>query len=215
MKVGNNVNNSRIRGFSMIEFVSLGEACVTAYQIRRFSSSDDAFFYDWVATTGDSFKGIFVDQSEFLKSQNWEIVDGGDRLLDKATQIRFRHEFPFNDPVIQHVDPDQVEQHLPIAREKFLYLRKKTIEKIKFSKNICLICYTEDSSYEYIDKKINEIINEFKSTNCNIKIIFASTGMIKEKIEDKFILLRVKKGNDWMGDDASWDRLFNIANMKF
>jgi hypothetical protein len=199
----------------MIEFLSLGEACVTAYQIRRFNSSDDAFFYDWLATTGGSFKGIFIDQSEFLKSQNWEIVDGGDRLLDKATQIRFRHEFPVNDPVIHHVDPDMVEQHLPLAKEKFLYLKEKTIKKIELTKNICIICFTEESSYDYIDSKKKEIFNQFKSINPNIKLIFASTGMIEEKIEDEFILLRVSKGNDWMGDDASWDRLFNIANMKF
>jgi hypothetical protein len=48
--------------------------------------------------------------------------------------------------------------------------------------------------------------------NSEVKLVFASTGIIEEEIEDDFILLRVAKGNDWKGDNESWDRLFSIIS---
>lgn len=68
-------------------FLSVGESCCTAHQIRRFTQSDEAFFYDWIVTTGESFKGILTDEKDFLQSGNWGLADDGDRLVDKKMEF--------------------------------------------------------------------------------------------------------------------------------
>ena len=194
-----------------ISFLSVGESCATAHQIRRFTQSENAFFYDWIATTDNSFKGILTKEGELLQSGNWELADDGDRLLDKANGIRYRHEFPYSDPIIQHVDPAQVESKLDAARKKFLYLGGKTIEMISSTQNICLICYMENASDLTILKKSSEIITFFGIFNPQIRVVIASNAEVNERISEYPFFIRVNKGITWMGDDQSWDRLFNIV----
>ena len=74
-------------------YFSLGEYCATAHQIRRCTNNNEAFFFDWLVTRGNSFDFMGRSNDAFLQSMGWELVDGGIRLLDRYSGLLFQHEF--------------------------------------------------------------------------------------------------------------------------
>ncbi len=81
-----------------IRFLSLGRFCQTAHQIRRFTKTQEANFFDWfiidykavARVLENDFSGVFL-------RENLEISKDGKSVLDKATRIVSFHDFGHDD----------------------------------------------------------------------------------------------------------------------
>lgn len=192
---------------------SLGEFCATAYQIRRYTGNQNAFFFDWLITHSDYFRSISLEIDTFFKSENWDIVDGGIRLRDLATGLLYQHEFPAKDG---QIEATLAEGHMDSARSKFEHLKEKTLSSMR-NDDECLLIRAENDiiSVDQARERMMQIRGAFLPYNSNIKIVLASTGCIDEIEEEDRLFIGLKPGADWTGNDSSWDRLFQITASVF
>jgi hypothetical protein len=192
-----------------MRFISLGAFCDVAAQIRRFTKDEDALFFDWLITPSDSYKAIFYEDEYFFKKNNWEIIEPQKiALLDRGTNLRFQHEFQnMKDENI--IDSTKVDSHLSTAKEKFLYLKRKTLEVIKKNNQICLIRSENLAEKSEIISRINHIRSLFQPINQNIKVLLVSNNIsYNEKLSENNFIFRMNKVSDWAGDNDSWDEVF-------
>ncbi len=194
-------------------YFSIGEYCASAFQLRRWSGRNDAFFFDWLVTPGSAFDFIRQSSDQFLMPGNWDIVgepgNEGIRVRDKFSGLLFQHEFPTIDGKI---DAARVEEHLATAREKFTYLKNKTIAAIAGSPN-CVLVRAENALVTLDDalERANQIRQAFMPINPNIKTVLASTNFEGEFRHPEFIMIKLQPHAGWEGDNASWDRLLTAA----
>jgi hypothetical protein len=206
--------------------LSIGEACGPAAQIRRYTQSKDAFFYDWLITPLRGLEFILESNDNFLASDNWEIVDfqppdsdgakGGVRVMDRFTEIRFQHEFAVKSDEIgvwgHPIDASKVEEHLPVAKSKFVYLKDKFLHLISESPNIVLIrCENHVSNIEYAEYRINQIRDIFSKINPSIKYGFISDSLSNGSSGLDYLVFNSKKSDHWSGDDESYDTFLGMC----
>lgn len=196
-------------------YIGIGEICGTAFQIRRYTSNEEAYLFDWLVTPNDSFDFIAKPNDDFLVSGNWDIVGLSDnpniRVRDHFSGLLFQHEFARD--AANRIDAARVEEHLPTAREKFVYLKNKTIEAIRNSPD-CVLVRAENSLVTLDDAvaRLNQIRAAFKPINPNVKIVLASSNFESEHQHPEFITIKLAHCDEWVGDPQSWQRLFLIAD---
>jgi hypothetical protein len=200
-------------------YLSLGRRCNTAFQIRRYFHLEDAYFYDWLITPEESLKHFDDSFENFLMSGNWEIGQGGIRVIDKATKLEYQHEFPTvisTENPMPIVDGSKVEKNLEISRSKFLYLHTKTVNKIK-NTNTPIFIRSQDSIKNIEDAKniYAEISNVFNKYNFNSRYVICSSNLNQDFISDKFIALKMNPSVEWHGCNNSWNKLFEIVENHF
>lgn len=197
---------------SDILFVSLGETCQTAYQLGRLTRKHGSLFFDWLITPSSAYKSLTLDADAFFRTGNWELVDeGGIRLRDKGTDLRFQHEFPVVDNVSRIIDPARVEAHLEKAKSKFLHLRNKTVAAIRDSKRVCLVRYEWVATSRNARWRINDIRKHFSTLNPHVKIVIASPVIDAEELAEDHAIVKIREGKTWHGDNESWKRLLGLA----
>ncbi len=203
-------------------YFSAGEACATAFQIRRCTNNEAAYFFDWLITPGESYGFIAKSNDGFLDPGNWEIVDDGLRLLDKYSGLKFQHEFKNVDDKPGNIDPNQVERHLPTARSKFLYLKNKLIIALKTQpRSVVIRAERGITSPEAAMERLVRLKRVFLPINPDLKFIIASAELSGgEVITPNAMFLRMlpppsHSGADaWKGNFDSWDRLFHLAETR-
>ena len=209
-------------------FLSIGEACGPAAQIRRYTNSDEAYFFDWLITPVRAISFIAESNDDFLIYDNWEIVDfppsdaegakGGVRVMDKFTEIRFQHEFAVKNDEIgvwgHPIDASKVNQHLPIAKSKFIYMKEKFYTLISGSNNIVLIrCENHVSTVEQARQRIGQMKEVFEKINPSIRYGFISDSLKEEDIGLDYVIFNSAKADHWSGDNDSYDIFFKKCEM--
>ena len=209
------------------EYFSIGEYCTTAFQIRRYHEIEDAFLYDWLVTHEDAIGSILCPDDEFLVEGFTAIVDsppvgsegslGGIRLLDLKTRLKYQHEFPQNMNEVgiwgHPIDADKVSSHLPVAREKFVYLKNKTLANIRSSDSPVLVrCEHGLADFESAKIRSEQISSIFIGLNSNIQIAIVSQNFKDIMHYQNSIMYPVNVGEDWMGEGSSWDGFFQYMS---
>lgn len=101
--------------------ISLGNYCETAYQIRRLTGNEKAYFFDWLVTPADGL--IIALESDFRQvflRQNLELWHGGESIIDTATNILFHHDFSRD--VNGKISPETIDVEYPERRRKIEFL---------------------------------------------------------------------------------------------
>lgn len=206
-----------------MDIFSLGSSCQTAYQIRRYTKNDTSYFFDWISSRKDSYKSIFLEEKnyflekncyavpkiEFDADLNKEINYGKVWVKDEYTQIHYQHEFPRLDGSYI-IDDKLIKDHLPKAKEKFIYLKNKTISAIQNSSLPVLIRYENNITLHEAMSISADIHQSFLHLNDNIKVVIVSHSIEKNYIEDEnTLILKVNKSEEWYGDHDSWNKVFN------
>lgn len=200
------------------QYFSCGVWCATAYQIRRVTANEEAYFFDWLITKGQAYDFLLKDNAEFLKHNGLQLIDDDLRLLDTYSGLAFQHEFKTIDGRIL---TEQVPQQLKKASEKFIYMKEKLIYALKSSVRPVVVRANPDIvtfndaclEYEYL-KQVFWQINE------RINFLVLSTQLVQEFINERYAFLslaelRVRDRDSWKGDNVSWDRAFAIAEQHF
>jgi hypothetical protein len=102
--------------------ISLGRHCQTAYQIRRFTGDETAFYFDWVGTPhrgliqvlGKEFKGSFQRENLLLTEDDTNVVD-------QSNGLRYRHSFS-KIPGQKRIDPNSIAQEFDEEQRKYDFL---------------------------------------------------------------------------------------------
>jgi len=209
------------------DYFSIGEYCVTAFQIRRYYEIEDAFLYDWLVTHEDAIPAILSPDNEFLVDGFTSVVDfppvgsegslGGIRVLDLKTRLKYQHEFPLKNNEIgiwgHPVDVDLVSGHLPTAREKFIYLKNKTVNKIRNSPAPILVrCEHGLADFDSGKMRSEQINSVFFNLNPNIRIAILSQNFDGIYHYKNSIMYPIKAGDDWKGEGSSWDGFFEYMS---
>ncbi|MEO5669710.1 MAG: hypothetical protein ABIR26_03365 [Ramlibacter sp.] len=194
-------------------YFSVGERCATAHQIRRVTRVEDAFLFDWLITRDDSFRQLASPDENLLVSGNWTVVDEGLRLLDHGTRWLFQHEFETDS--FGKVDPSRVEAHLPVARQKFLHLKHKTLSALRECRSGVVIREEKNLAAEEAPSRLDQLREVFSAINPGLKLVIASPHIRQEVFGADHLMLHLDMPppgpNFWMGDDASFSRLFEIS----
>jgi hypothetical protein len=199
--------------------VSVGEQCQPALQIHRMTGERVPFFFDWIRTPSAAMRSIFMDAGQFFCSGNWELLDQGVRFWDKATDLRFLHEFavageafPAGDAQgCQMIDVARVEGHLPMARAKFRHLQQKTLHAIRSAAHTILVRYEENTDIDQAIRLAGQIDALFGPIAPRLNILIVSPTLDQDQMHGNALLLKVAAGEKPSGDDADWDRIFRRA----
>lgn len=198
-----------------MHMLSLGYDCKVAYQIRRHSGQEQAFFFDWLMTPVEGLRVMLGRDEDLLRPGRWALVKSDSTVQDLDTGLMFMHEFP-SVPVVDgdqshRVIESQVEAHLPIARQKFAYLRRKTLELIRNSRDLLLVRADEVATLDEALQQINQVREIFLPLNPTLRFAFASTRLPGNFQAPQTLIFKTEPGADWRGDNASWDRMFGAA----
>lgn len=201
-------------------YFSCGTWCATAHQIRRVTRKTEAYFFDWLVTRCDSYNFLLKDDKHFLQQRNWKIIDDGIRLLDKYSGLAFQHEFKYSE---HKIDEKLVAEHLPVAHDKFTYLKRKLIEDLQAATRPVVI--RADSSIttkNQAEDELQSLRTIFSKINKKTAFVLVSANLQDELVASEYLFIKVGNapvGNSdaWKGDNPSWDRVFQLAeeNLNF
>jgi hypothetical protein len=199
-----------------LNFLSIGESCQTAYQIRRHCDINERYIFDWVISSPETISRVLLQTKpdDILKPENLQIVDNGVKLLDKGTLIRHQHDFKLDSERKHNLD--MINSELNVIRDKYIYLLEKTRQYIKKHKPI--LVYYDWSQRANNLSKVKDLRKSLSNHfGFDIKILFVSESLIENSKEDdnSFLILSVDNSKlqdsnyRWRGCDDGWDKVFN------
>ena len=202
------------------KIIGLGHACDVAYQIRRITHDETAYFYDWLMTPQHSCNLMDIDWDNFLTSKNWNLSDDARGVIDRATGIEFRHQFKWISNSSDLIDEALVEGQLAQAKEKFLYLRNVTLTAIRSKNYVYLIRRDSFESPDDAMLAAEKILSAYLKLNPLIRLIIVSPHAVSETFTPYYIFVKSKlrPATDtgwWCGEDNSWNRVLNLAHNWF
>jgi hypothetical protein len=159
---------------------------------------------------------VLTDSSEqWLLTENCEITPRGNAVIDRETGLRYLHEFPVLDLGEQHsprfiIDRSRLADHLTVARSKFSYLQRKTVDAIKNAVMPVLVRDVGDGGRDEVRTELDVVRGLFSSLNPRLRFVVTSTAIDDEATDDG-LFFRVQPSSRWQGDDPSWERVFIAA----
>jgi hypothetical protein len=111
--------------------ISLGRHCRTAYQIRRLTGDETAFYFDWLRTPHSGL--VQVLRSDFkgtFEKQNLVLTEGGTLVTDLSNGIGFRHIFS-KLPEQNTIDPTAIDREYSTQHEKLNFLAARWHQAIR------------------------------------------------------------------------------------
>jgi Putative papain-like cysteine peptidase (DUF1796) len=194
--------------FAKRRIISLGRHCQTAYQIRRFTGDDTAFYFDWVRTPHRGLATILRDGFAgcFLR-ENLEITQDRTCVMDKANGILFRHMFS-KLPGTAIVDPNSLDREFEIRKQKIDFLIKRWRETMQMEEILFVRQDTPDLSEatELYDVLLRQIPRH------RFELLLVIPPEHEWSAEHPRI--HVERGgdlpsgpSDWKGENTVWDRI--------
>jgi len=204
-------------------YLSLGAACKTRYQLDRFFSKRKPGYqpikgyFDWL--WGGGFDGVSkafmsnfaIDKEDFVVKN----AGGTTQVFNIKTGFYFLHDFVFSKNALLDLSLANLEmaEQLDNFIEKYQYLGSKTIELVRENNLLCLV---------YIGPVIREsflkLHDHFDGNLTLLNILPADQNIdmtILDGFEKKWFIRTVDDDvvngtpNEWMGSDVSFDLAFN------
>jgi len=191
-----------------IAYISIGDCCQTADQLRRFFGVDNSQFFDWLITPSQALEAFNAPEEAYFQPGNWTANEKKDAIEDKGTGIIYHHQFRTDDDHV--IILDDVDAQLDNARQKFMYLRDKTITTMQEADQVYLLRYEWVSHAEAARERFAQIRQIFGQYSENISIVIASPNASEEILDGPDRLVKILDGPTWGGDDASWHRIFSM-----
>ncbi|WP_343546303.1 hypothetical protein [Sphingobium yanoikuyae] len=165
-------------------------------------------FFDWLITPSPALEAFNAPEEEYFQSGNWEANEKKDAIEDKGTGIIYHHQFKTDDDHV--IILDDVDAQLDNARQKFMYLREKTIRTMQEADQVYLLRYEWVSHAAGAQERFTQIRRIFGRYSDSISIVIASPNATEEILDGPDRLVKIIDGPTWGGDDASWNRIFSM-----
>lgn len=200
-----------------MRFLSLGYDCKVKAQIRAHTGDAEAYFFDWLMSPRESLDILLRSDDSLLRSGRWELVKEDTCVRDLDSGLMFMHEFPSSAPApgeSPKVRADAVEGHLPQARSKFAYLRRKTLALLTQCDHLTVVRAAEVDANGAV-AEINALRQLLLPLNPRLRFAFASTQLAGHGVAEDTLFFKTAPGQDWTGDAQSWSQLFQTAQRVF
>ncbi|HJV25562.1 MAG TPA: DUF1796 family putative cysteine peptidase [Aromatoleum sp.] len=201
---------------STTAIIGFGVSCQTAYQIRRHTRNEQAFFFDWLITENIDAIDLIVngfDANLFLP-ETCRVVDKGLRVLDPWSGLKFQHDFPTAEGSIAS---DFISARQSV-KDKYLFLRDRTLKAMN-SEFPVFIRYEWPSSAHNTDPisacaRFRAAIS--RNSDQRALYVLASESIPESRACENMLVCKLRpfqgpESNRWKGDDASWDDLFSFV----
>jgi hypothetical protein len=198
-----------------MNFISIGESCQTAYQIRRYFDVQERYIFDWVISNLESVEKLLlnIEGKDILNEDSIEVVENGLRLLDKKTLIKHQHDFTLEN---NRHNIDVVRCELDSVRRKYVYLLNKTINYIENFKPV-FVFYDWRKNKGSLSKlcELREEIS--KRFSYDAQAIYVTELPIDNEALGKVSVHYASIDNSrvkgtkymWRGCDKAWDDMFD------
>jgi hypothetical protein len=201
-----------------MHYLSLGYACDVATQIRAHTGVSEAYFFNWLMSPRESLDILLRSDESVLRGDRWDLIQDDTCLRDLDSGLLFMHEFPVTPPAAgqpRKILAADVERHLPAARAKFAYLRRKTLALIRECPHLVLVRAINLELDEAL-AELNHIRSLYLPLNPRLRFVLASERLPGHATgEGDSMLFRTNPGPDWAGDAVSWSALFQSADRLF
>jgi UDP:flavonoid glycosyltransferase YjiC (YdhE family) len=188
--------------------IPLGRHCQTAYQIRRFTGDDTAFYFDWLRTPHHGLVTILKDnfRGSFLR-KNLQITEDGTCVMDKANGVLFRHLFSKLSGT-DIVDPDAIDREFEVHRQKIDFLIGRW-QKAMQTEEILFV--RQDAPDE---SEAAELFDVLLSQGLRHPFDLLFVVPPGHELTAKHPRIHVERGgplpsgpSDWKGEKTVWDRV--------
>jgi hypothetical protein len=206
---------------NQINFISFGCFCQPAYQIRRFTGIEKAYFFAWLITPIKSIGKVLrdFDSDHFLNINQpggLPIADHGIRVLDLHTGVKFQHEFSSLEDGTINIS--SIRQMQIRVKEKYIFLRNRTLNDMQSVNDFVYIRFewpAHDGKYDEVEG-MNKFILEVGDNARNRLFVLASESVSFTRFEENKLFFKLSpyvgdKKYKWHGDDLSWDKLFELS----
>jgi hypothetical protein len=201
-----------------MRFLSLGYDCKVKAQIRAHTGDAEAYFFDWLMSPRESLDILLRSDESLLRPGRWELVKDDTCVRDLDSGLMFMHEFPTSAPTAPGESPkvraDAVEAHLPQARAKFAYLRRKTLALLTQGDALTVVRAAELDGNEAV-AEINTLRKLLLPLNPRLHFALASTRLTDHGVAENTLFFKTAAGQDWTGDAQSWGQLLQTAQRLF
>jgi len=207
-----------------MEFMSIGESCQVAYQIRRYTGEGTRYLFDWVISDVNCVVKCITNfqRDLFLTNDSVEVVDQGRKVRDNYTGIMFQHDFPVN---CNHIVTDELaHDNLNSVREKYLYLLEKTNRLLEESTSEPLVFVFYDWRKNGLDF-CTDVLEKLKSCKSSINremfFMICSSAISEDVFHSNAAILKIDEydGDEkkffWRGNDQSWDSALERFTEKY
>ncbi|WP_082501294.1 DUF1796 family putative cysteine peptidase [Methylobacterium sp. Leaf88] len=200
-----------IRKFS--EYVSLGNNCEVAFQIRRVLGRDSSSFFSWNVTPLGSLESLLRSKfSGILSRENLSIHGSGALINDSSHHYKFHS--PFADAFM---GDSNFEVQYEELKKKFDYLTLKFLRKRTEIENVAYFYKCDEHStkidFQIAVVKIRDLIAEIQGNN-SFKLVFIQDEAFREEdwgldnIANRYLKRLAPWADATDGHVQSWDRIF-------
>lgn len=199
------------------KFFSFGISCQPAFQIRRATGTSIAYFFDWLITPLASIEHVLqkFEPKRFL-AEGVHPCDSGLRVLDKYSGVRLQHDFQSH---AGHIVLKHVGDLIPLVREKYTRRRQRLVDAMAAEPSVLIRYEWGTSDFGMSEVQVMHTFRSSCRAASSVKHLFvlASEHVSRTRFVADCLYFRLDpfdgdSADHWKGDNASWDRLFKMAN---
>jgi hypothetical protein len=193
-------------------YVSLGENCEVAFQMRRVLGRDESSFFSWNITSFEAltsllthrFQGIMQLENLSTKSQ------GGSLIHDAAHDYWFHSDFPHYADVDFSDHPETLANHITKAN----YLTSKFYEIARSGQNIAFFYKTAAENVKIKSIILRENLLAVTQGMSPFTLVVIQTQDRSEQdwalngIANRYVARFAPRGDAHDGHVSSWDKIF-------
>jgi hypothetical protein len=191
-----------------MKFLSIGENCQVAGQLRRTLSIKTTYFDNLVTPFGGLLKALDRDIYKTLTAEDFDIGtwEGNPSAVERETGIFFHHEFRGTSE--QHMSEVDIISHVKNVDEKFRFLSDRFLKIARNSGKKCFVRRQYDGSIISREgmRDIYNALEAVGATNFFLLNVHSSPthpGLIADG-PILFRYLENKPEAGWMGDNSGW-----------
>ena len=199
--------HSSTKGFTMDELNITGK-----------DSDYGSFFFDWsVSPLASVIKLLNNGFDQVLQRKNLTIkaIDSdANTVVDTFTNFEYPHTFTHKLGKITHTEA-MIDKHYPQVKEKYTYLKNKTLTALHSNKNLLFVLLADSPDYErllQLSKALEQYTSRYKILYAPIKNS-AKFHVNDEIANDSRFLVRPIRYQEYPGDNASWADAFTGLNL--
>lgn len=174
----------------MTRYVGLGRHCESTYQLRRITGVEQANYFDWLDLDHRALVGLLAsDFSGVLLDGNVVADDEGQCALDRATGVRYYHDFS---------SAEAIAAELPAVRAKYAFLAERW-RAMESGEQVVYVL--QDALDEMTVADLDVVRAALEKRQAGFDLLW-----IRRTARPGALVITAQPGR-WEGDDRQWDQL--------
>jgi hypothetical protein len=190
--------------------VSIGRHCRPAHQIRRYTETAQASYFDWVVTSHDAILySLRHGLHSLFHRDNLAITDDGLGVVDVQSGIFYYHHFSRSSPAGK-IDLQSIDREYYNQKKKFEFLASRWYNLI--SSQETLYVRQDDIVSEQVQELHSAMLNHIGHENFGLLLVIAPDHTLTVEHPRIHVVTgdsASRPGENWKGDDDCWSFILN------